>query len=242
MDNQFRGETWKTVVIKQQVNADQRLEVSNYGRVRTFNKISKGKIIKGSIINGYPIIKLKVFLTRSKQVEMELLNLREQIRDLQNKIHSMQDEKVVEAETFLATLKNELNIKTEADLKQRSINYQSLVHRLVAEYFLPQPRKEQTIVAHLDFNKMNNYFRNLKWMTIEESMIHQQKGPHSVLRESNMKTSKANKLTVTRVMFLKKLLGEDKPIKSLAKQFKITETQVLRIKRGENWGKIEAAQ
>jgi hypothetical protein len=42
-------------------------------------------------------------------------------------------------------------------------------------------------------------------------------------------------------MYLKKLLQENKPIKNLVKQFKVTETQILRIKRGENWGSVEAA-
>jgi hypothetical protein len=42
-------------------------------------------------------------------------------------------------------------------------------------------------------------------------------------------------------MLLKKLLNEGKPMKQLVKQFKITDTQILRIKRGENWSNVPAA-
>ena len=43
-------------------------------------------------------------------------------------------------------------------------------------------------------------------------------------------------------MFLKKLLNEGKTIKSLAKQFKVSETQILNIKKEKNWGSVEAAK
>ena len=42
-------------------------------------------------------------------------------------------------------------------------------------------------------------------------------------------------------MLLKKLMNEGKPMKQLVKQFKITETQILRIKKGINWSEIPAA-
>jgi uncharacterized protein YerC len=42
-------------------------------------------------------------------------------------------------------------------------------------------------------------------------------------------------------MLLKKMLNQGKPMRTLVKQFKVTDTQILRIKRGENWGDIEAA-
>ncbi len=54
--------------------------------------------------------------------------------------------------------------------------------------------------------------------------------------------SKATKLTVTKVMLLKKLLNQGKPMRMLVKQFKITDTQILRIKRGENWADVQAAK
>jgi hypothetical protein len=43
-------------------------------------------------------------------------------------------------------------------------------------------------------------------------------------------------------MLLKKLLNQGKPMRTLVKQFKVTNTQILRIKRGENWADVEAAK
>lgn len=43
-------------------------------------------------------------------------------------------------------------------------------------------------------------------------------------------------------MLLKKMINQDKPMKQLVRQFKVTGTQILRIKRGENWADIPAAK
>ena len=42
-------------------------------------------------------------------------------------------------------------------------------------------------------------------------------------------------------MLMKKLINQGKPMKQLVKLFKVTDTQILRIKRGENWADIKAA-
>lgn len=151
-----------------------------------------------------------------------------------------------ETAELLNTLKKSLSKKFEDDLKGRAINYHALFHRLVAEYFLRKPTSKQTIVAHLDYNKLNNRTDNLKWMTPDENYEHQKHSPYVIKEKSERKyhrrkNSKAIKLTVTRVMLLKKLLNQGKPMKQLVKQFKVTETQIYRIKRGENWGDIKAA-
>lgn len=42
------------------------------------------------------------------------------------------------------------------------------VHRLVAEAFIPNP-ENLSVVMHLDNNKTNNHYTNLKWGTISEN-------------------------------------------------------------------------
>ena len=132
------------------------------------------------------------------------------------------------------------------ELKSRTIHYHSLIHRLVADYFLPKPTPGQTVVAHRDHDKLNNRAGNLKWMTREENYEHQKTSPlvikeNQERRHRRKENSRATKLTVTKVMLLKKLLNQGKPMKQLVKQFKITNTQIVRIQRGENWPDVPAA-
>ncbi len=248
----FPGEQWRNVEFNFEFINDFRLEVSNFGRLRSFNKVSNGNLIRGSMINGYRIIRLKFYTPRSDQDQNSIDELNRSVLKLSRKIKNLKTEdadknNINEAALQLNALKKKLKKKFAGTLKKRTIHYHALIHRLVAEYFLPKPQPEQTVVAHLDHDKLNNRVTNLKWMTREENFKHQQKSPNVIREKQNRKSlyngnPRTAKLTVTKVMLLKKLLNEGKPVKRLVKQFKVTDTQILRIKRGENWSQIEAAK
>lgn len=252
MTKDYPGEQWKTIKFDFEFTNEGRIEISNFGRLRTFNKVSDGNIINGSMINGYRIIRLKLYTPRDEKMQNRLDYLQQQTFKLARKLKSLGDgnesTKVIsETEELLTTFKKNLSKKYQDDLKERTVNYHSLVHRLVANYFLKNPRAGQTIVAHLDHNKLNNRAGNLQWMTPEENYEHQKSSPYVIKekqerRQRRKEGSRATKLSVTKVMLLKKLLNQGKPMKQLVKQFKVTDTQILRIKRGENWGDIEAAK
>ena len=250
MQKNYPGEQWKLVEFNLEFTNDFKLEVSNFGRLRTFNKTSNGNIINGSMVNGYRIVRLKLFKHREAQVQQRLDYLKQQVIKLQRNLKLLKEDKadkavIKETADMLENIKANLSKKFKEDVKKRTINYHSLFHRLVADYFLKKPAAGQTIVSHLDHNKLNNRANNLKWMTVQENSAHQQLSPHVIAekkqRPLNKDESRAAKLTVTKVMLLKKLLRQEKPIKQLVRQFKVTDTQILRIKRGENWANIKAA-
>ncbi len=252
MTKDYPSEQWKTVKYGFDFTNDFRLEVSNFGRLRNFNKISDGNLVNGSMINGYRIIRLKLYRPREEKVQVNLDYLQQQVFKLARKLKSQtqngESKKIITDTTLmLDTLKKNLSKKFQDDLKERTINYHSLFHRLVADYFLKAPTSKQTIVAHLDHDKLNNRANNLKWMTPEENYEHQKNSPHVIKekqerRHRRKESSRATKLTVTKVMLLKKLINQKKPMKQLVRQFKVTDTQIFRIKRGENWADIEAAK
>jgi len=62
------------------------------------------------------------------------------------------------------------------------------VHRLVAQYFIPNPENKRC-VNHKDFNRCNNHIDNLEWVTHAENNKHQRDaGRHSNGRGKNNKT------------------------------------------------------
>lgn len=252
MTKDYPGEKWKTVKFDFDFTNDFRLEVSNFGRLRNFNKISDGNLVNGSLINGYKIIRLKLYRPREEQVQAKFDYLQQQVFKLARKLKSQtqngESKQVISDTTLLLdTLKKKLSKQFQDDLKERTINYHSLFHRLVAHYFLEAPTNQQTIVAHLDFEKLNNRAYNLKWMTPEENYEHQKHSPYVIKelqerRQKRKENSRATKLSVTKVMLMKKLINQGKTMKQLVRQFKVTDTQIFRIKRGENWADIEAAK
>lgn len=125
-------------------------------------------------------------------------------------------------------------------------NKHVFISKLVAENFIPKTSENQTYVLHLDYVRDNDIHTNLKWATREEMLAHSKKSPHvkeafKKLIEHNIK-SDGRKLTVTRVMLIKKLLSkpnQNTRIKMIAKQFGVSEMQIHRIKSGENWSHIK---
>jgi hypothetical protein len=119
------------------------------------------------------------------------------------------------------------------------------IHKLVAQYFLPNNREDANFVIHLDYNKNNNYIDNLKWCTKDEVFEHQKGNPIVIearLKQKGRKTVQGHKLTSTEVMRLKRKIFDPKRksrLKIIAKQFGISEMQLYRIKSGENWGHVK---
>ena len=174
-----------------------RYAISNFGRLISFtDNIEDGRIIKGSITEGYRIFRYRI----------------------------RQGKKLSYRHKFF--------------------------YRLVAENFLEKTSDEQTFVLHLDYNLANDLVSNLKWATRQEMLEHQRKNS-KVIKARKVTTKKLieynknrdeYKLTSTEVMRIKKLLANPNRktrMKMIAKQFGISEMQLYRIKKGENWGHVK---
>jgi hypothetical protein len=139
---------------------------------------------------------------------------------------------------------NSFRYRIYADKKV--INRNILLHRVVAEQFLPKENEEQNFVIHLDFDKTNNRLDNLKWATKEQMEVHNKKNP-AVIQQietmiDNIHKGKRNKLNPSKVLFIRGKLDDPNRktrMKMLAKQFDVSEMQLYRIKRRENWGHVK---
>jgi hypothetical protein len=123
-------------------------------------------------------------------------------------------------------------------LKYKGKSKHFLVHKLVAELFVPKETDDQSVVIHLDWNKQNNYFTNLKWATKKVSYERM----HKRLREERIKRGQFvtySKLKPEEVALIKSMLERGIRQKLIAKMFCVSEMQITRIKRGENWKSIE---
>jgi len=122
--------------------------------------------------------------------------------------------------------------------------YAVLIHRLVAKYFLPKPTGKQKFVLHLDYDKENNHYKNLRWATQEEVTRHASYNPAVIKAKEQMRKTVAlggynTKLTAAKVKQIKTSLAKGKTLKELAVKFKVSDMQIYRIKTGENWGHIK---
>jgi len=123
-------------------------------------------------------------------------------------------------------------------------------YKLVAESFLEKTSDDQAHVIHLDHNLSNDMVSNLKWTTRQEMLQHQKTSPK--VQKARIETNKrlienaknkgGSKLNTTKVMLIKKLLANPTRktrMKMIAKQFGVSEMQLYRIKKGENWGHVK---
>jgi hypothetical protein len=113
-----------------------------------------------------------------------------------------------------------------------------LVHKITAELFVPKDHDGQDTVIHLDWNKQNNHYTNLQWVTKEEAYKRMFQRIQENRRKSGKKVVTSSKLKPEDVKLLKSMLKRGVKQNIIARLFSISEMQVTRIKRGENWGEI----
>ena len=125
-----------------------------------------------------------------------------------------------------------LNVK----LKDNKTGYR-YIHRFVAEHFLKKPSKNHTFITHIDYDKDNNKWNNLKWVTEKEWKKHIQNSPE--FKKGKEKRMRSYKLNETKVRMMKKMLANDKnQRKIIARKFDVSESLVRRIEKGQYWSHV----
>jgi predicted DNA binding CopG/RHH family protein len=118
------------------------------------------------------------------------------------------------------------------------------IHREVARLFNKKPSNKHKYVIHINHHKTDNHFKNLKWATLEEMILHQQKSPAKIAyKKVQANRTVGLKLTATQVKAIKKTLDDPKrklTIKKVAEKYGVSEMTMYRIKSGENWGRVKA--
>lgn len=122
------------------------------------------------------------------------------------------------------------------DSKRKTV----LVHKLTATAFL-EKTSDHDMVVHLDWNKGNNNYKNLKWVNRNDGYERILSRLHERNRNNPRKRKVTNsKLDIKDIEVLKSMLERGVKQKVIAQLFCISEMQVSRIKRGENWGQVKS--
>lgn len=105
-----------------------------------------------------------------------------------------------------------------------------LVHRIVAESFLPETKVKME-VNHKDGDRLNNNSLNLEWVTRRENALHSTR----VLKKNKGSQSGTSKLTEHDVLEIVSEYENGRTLTDIAAKFDVTIHCVYRIVRGFNW-------
>lgn len=111
-----------------------------------------------------------------------------------------------------------------------------MIHRLVAEAFIPNP-ENKPFVNHIDCNTSNNCVENLEWVTHQENMN------HAVLNDrmfkvynNEKKTHENSKLDEEKVRLIRKLYYEDKLGQiTIAKMLNVSKNAISGVVTWRTW-------
>ena len=125
------------------------------------------------------------------------------------------------------------------NLKINSIRYYKKAHRLVAEAFIPNPENKPE-VNHINTDKLDNYYKNLEWVTSSENKLHAYKmGLYENARRPGIERSK-NIKDESIIHEICNLLENNYTVIEVAKELNISEILPRSIKYGGKWKYISS--
>jgi DNA-binding XRE family transcriptional regulator len=113
-----------------------------------------------------------------------------------------------------------------------------LVHRLVAQAFIPNPDNKSD-VNHINGCKTDSNVCNLEWVTASENMSHAHSSGLRPKVNTQGEKNGFSKLTETQVRQIKKLLAQGSLTqKTISSQFNVSRETISSIKNGRRWQNV----
>lgn len=123
-------------------------------------------------------------------------------------------------------------------VSNRNVQYKFLVHRLVAEAFIPNPLCLPQ-VNHKDGNKLNNSVENLEWCSSSENQKHAYR---TGLKNANGEKNGHSKLSEKDVIEIRKVYVKGKHSdfnsRGLARKYGVNPKTILDVVNYRNWKDI----
>lgn len=109
----------------------------------------------------------------------------------------------------------------------------TLVHRLVAQAFIPNP-DNKAMINHKNGIKTDNRVENLEWATHSENVVH---AIENGLMADNTRETYLNEVDVAQMLALS--IRTDIPYVTIAKMYGTTKKRLYKIRRGEAWAAVD---
>ena len=120
-------------------------------------------------------------------------------------------------------------------------NRRKRLHRIIAELFVPNPKKLPCI-NHIDCNRSNNKISNLEWCTAKENMQHAKKLGRLNVKSRQGEKHFLHKLTERQVAYIKKRINNDYYhglLRELSNRYNVSFTCISSIRLGTSWKHIK---
>lgn len=118
-------------------------------------------------------------------------------------------------------------------LSNKGFKKSKLVHRLVAEAFIPNPENKPQ-VNHIDGNKQNNNVNNLEWCTGSENIKHSYELGLQVSQKGT--SNNANKLSEEEVLTIKEYKAKGMWPTEISRVMGLPLPRVKNVYYGQSWG------
>lgn len=107
-----------------------------------------------------------------------------------------------------------------------------LIHRLVAEAFVPNPDKKSE-VNHIDGNQKNNKSNNLEWCSRSENQIHAIK--NNLYSPAKGEQNSSARFTKEQVLSIRVRLKKGEKGADIAREYKVHRNSIYDIKSRKTW-------